>query len=390
MHKVFFLFLFLILSTQVFAEIVVAPSVELLTIQSEIIAKGKIIKVNDFQDEKNKSLKTIILSIDDLLKGKSDKPNLSIILDKYQLNKIQRNSEDFGNEFLVLLKKSKINERKYVPTLSNLPTSIFNLNKIPDLVFDKNGYLLNDADLILNTVNLWSNKHTKYSIRIDAKLPAIRSYGIYVNVPAEENYKNTFLLMAQAQDVNKKLKAAKELYKFPGQDTVDALYILLEDETEFTYKFASDVLSKIEYSVRLNAYNSLKILGEDPPQKEFKRKITREERRILREKVWRKSFRNALSNDWIISRVEDGNSIEYEGRDTTSVIITCKNNNAIIKFFLIPKEWNESLLPNGKKLGNQPNTQGSRHFFYSGNLPKEIQDKLIKYYNLKTKEELKQ
>jgi hypothetical protein len=159
---------------------------------------------------------------------------------------------------------------------------------------------------------------------------------------------------------------------------------LLEDETENFWNFSADTISRVEFGVRTAAYRSLQALGKPVSDKiELERKPTEAEQRSLRQSYWQKSFTEALSEGWKVVSVVDGRSRRVEGRDTTSVIVTCGEGESRCRFTLIPKEWNKKDLPAGANLGmNGRNSQGARHFFLDGTLPKEVKGKLTKYFGL--------
>jgi hypothetical protein len=124
-------------------------------------------------------------------------------------------------------------------------------------------------------------------------------------------------------------------------------------------------------------------LGKSVPDVELKRQPTEYEQRLLRQKYWQESFTNALPKGWKVLNIVDGATLQIEGCSTTSVSIICGNDESIVKFILIPKEWEEIHFPKANNLGiNGKDNQGGRYFFLEGTLPKNVQDNLVNYFGL--------
>jgi hypothetical protein len=119
------------------------------------------------------------------------------------------------------------------------------------------------------------------------------------------------------------------------------------------------------------------------PDIELERKPTDEEQHSLRINKWQKSFTEALSKEWKLISVEDGSTRTIEERSFTSIIVTCSDGTSTCKFFLMPKEWDKKDFPKGIDLGiNGKNSQGARYFILEGDMPKEVQEKVSKYFGL--------
>jgi hypothetical protein len=249
--------------------------------------------------------------------------------------------------------------------------------------------ILTDRGVLLDTVRSWAGSNISHSLwsEIPFDSPIFEHLyagsACYLKVPAEEKHRAHFIELARSAKPEERLKAALELRKFPGEETERVLYELLKDETENRRYSCADTLARVEYGVRAAAVRSLKALGRPVPELRLEREPTEEEQRSSRETYWRKSFTRALSDGWKVLSVEDGETRPVEGRNTTSVILTCGNGDARCRFLLIPKEW-EGSAPSGTEcLGiNGPDSQGARRFFLEGVLPEPVKGKLVQYFGL--------
>lgn len=382
MKQLSFTIIFFIFSIQLYAEIIVSPSIEWITCESDLVLMVKIEKINFAEPSQKVTYDNITFEIDEVLKGALNRKTIQLKIRSNYAKPINDDLADSANKFLIFLKKSD-EENKYIPSSSQFPLSIININKLPDFLYNKDGERLNDFDSISSIVKEWSNSKISYSIDIESKQKEIRSFATFVVVPAEEKYKEIFLNMMHSLSPNERKKASFELYKFPSLETEIALREILSDETEVKHFYAADEISKIEFSIRVAAINSLKKLGKSVPELETERQPTKEESRLLRQTYWQKTFEDAPPREWNITNIEDGVSFKIENRHTTSVIITCTNGEAEIKIILIPKEWKTIYHPNTKYLGGNLNSQGGRLFFVVGKISKSLEYKLINYFGLK-------
>jgi len=190
--------------------------------------------------------------------------------------------------------------------------------------------------------------------------------------------------MAQSDQPHERQEAASELSKFPSDETEGILRKLLKDDTVNFWHSSADTISNVEFGVRTAAYNSLKVLGKPVPEKiELKREPTEEEQRSLRHNHWRKSFGYAFSDGWKVTSIVDADTRRIEGRDMTSVILTCGKEESHCRVTLTPKEFDSKDLPGGEDLGiNGRNNGGARRFFLKGALSQEEKERLINYFGL--------
>ncbi len=384
MLKIFYIIsLFLITSTQIYAETLYSSSIEWMTCESDVIVLGEIEIIELAKPSRLITYDLLTIKIDKVLKGEIADRKLFFELNSSDTKTISETLNKSDNTFLIFLKKTADadNDKKYTPTSSQLPLSILNLDYLPAYIYDKDGKTVQSAPEIINLVKNWSDIKIADSLAVRPKI--FRSFADFILIPAEEKYRKIFLNMADSENPFERKRAASELSKFPGEKTETVLRRLLEDEIEETSYFAADVIFKVNYSVRAAAYKSLKVLGKSVPEVKLERQPTFDERRLLRQSYWKKSFTDALPVEWKVFSVEDDKSFQIEGRETASVTITLEKDSYIVRIVLIPKECDESHFPQTEYLGiNGKSSQGGRHFFLDGNLPKNIQSKLTDYFGL--------
>lgn len=382
MLRIFYIIFFLlIISNQIYAETLFSSSIEWITCESDVIVLGKIENIEFAKPNRLITYDLITIKIDKVLKGNVANRKLLFELKSSDTKTISENLNKSNNSFIIFLKKNTANDKKHTPSSLQSPLSILNLDHLPADIYNKDGKFIRSADEIINLTKEWANIKIAHSLTIETNI--IRSFGFFIVAPAEEKYRKIFLDMAQSENQFERKRAAFELSKFPGDETEKVLFNLLNDDTEQISYFAADVIYKIEYSVRAAAYNSLKVLGQSISDVKLERQPTFEEQHSLRQNYWKKSFTDALPVEWKVFSVEDGKSLQIQGHDTTSVLITLEKDNYFAKIVLIPKEWDKIYFPQTEDLGiNGKNSQGGRHFFLEGNLPKDVQDKLIGYFGL--------
>lgn len=377
------------------AEIMVASSIEWLTCTSEVVAVGKIEKITITKGVHSVIYEDCVVQVDEVLKGDMKGKKLTFCLRTLSANPTAKAFMNSKEGVLLFLSKSKDHGRethldnKYVPRSKHLPFSVIDLSNPPKDVFSKEMNILTDKDKILRIVRKWSTSAIAYSVDYEVPFDSPIHQRLYAGsacylwVPAEEKYRSHFMKLAQSPRTYERVKAASELYKFPGKESEAVLRELLKDQTENYWYSAADAISKVEFSVRVAAYRSLKALGKPVPEMVLERKPTREEQRELRHNYWRKSFKLALPDGWKVVSVEDGKTRTTSLGDRTVVVVACKSSSHSCKFTLIPKEWAKQDLPTSGHLGiNGQYSQGARHFFLDGALPKDAKTKVIRYFGL--------
>lgn len=269
-----------------------------------------------------------------------------------------------------------------MPVEQQVPPPVFDLSNLPKDVYSKESTHLTKPEEILRTVRAWAGSMITRSLLIHSSFDS-SPRGSALLVPAEEKYRAHFLALAGSQKPFERQEAAMELAKFPGPDTEQVLLELLRDNTENFWFYSADTVSNVEFGVRAAAYRSLQALGKPVPTLELERQPTAAERRKFRQDHWREAFAEALSDGWQVVSVEDGDTRQADGRDTTAVNVVCGKADARCTLRLIPKEWKTENLPAGEDLGmNGANSQGARRFFLDGGLPPAVKEKLTRYFGL--------
>jgi len=391
-----FLLVFLLFPAGVYAEIMAAHSIEWLTCKSEVVVIGEVKEICITKGEHSSIRRDFSVEVLEVLKGDVKGKDITFWSFEHHSMPLARDLMNSKKGVLLFLSKSNKHGMKshhdnnYVPTILYDQVSIMNLSKLPKHLYSKEMKILSDKKEILDLVRKWADSKILHSVWSEVswdspifnKLYAGSS--CYLIVPAEEKYREQFLKQARSDKPRERQKAAGELYKFPGEETTRVLRELLKDDTENIWYFSADTISNIQFSIRKAAYESLKALGKDVPEKiQLERKPTEQEKKSILLKYWTKSFTKALPQDWKIVSVEAGQS-HWSGRIiTTSVIIKCQKGSSNGTFILIPKDWDKKYLPDGTNLGiNGRNSQGGRYFFVEGSVPKEVKQKLTKYYGL--------
>jgi hypothetical protein len=387
--------LVLIVAGQSRAEIRVALSVEWLACKSEVVVVGKIKTINVAKGVHSVIYEDWTVKIDEVIKGDTKGEELVFCLRTLSAEPSAKVLMTSKEGLLMFLSKSTDHgperhlDNKLVPVSMQSRFSILDLSNVPGDVYTKEMRSLTDPNEILKIVRTWARSKIVHSLwsEVPCESPIFEHlYGgsaCYLIVPAEEKYRAHFMKLAQSDKPHERQEAASELYKFPGEDTERVLRGLLDDKTENVWLFSADTIARVEFGVRAAACQSLKALGRPVPKMELERVPTNEEQRSLRQSRWRKSFTEALSEEWKVISVDDGGVRKVEGRDMIAVIVTCGREALRCKLTLVPKEWDRKDFPGGEALGiNGRDSQGARYFFLEGNLPEAVKVKLIKYFGL--------
>jgi hypothetical protein len=386
----------LILSRQVQAELMYASSIEWLACKSEIIIVGKVKRVTT-EDSNSMNYEEATVELDEVIKGNVKEKQFGFSLRKYSPKTSLQDLMNSAEQVLIMLKRSTdygpndFLYNKYVPTSMQSPLSIMSFSEPKSEVYSKEMRILSDKKEILDSVRTWAKckvaRSVTKEVRPDSPIYERLYSGsaCFLLVPAEEKHRVEFLTLAKSDKPEERLRGAHGLSLFPGheEETERVLRELLNDKTERVSLYSEDTIAKIDFYIRASAYRKLQELGKSVPDIELERQPSDEQRRSLRAGNWERSFAGALTGGWKVLSVEDGKTRLINGRDTTSVIVNCEEGNSKARFLLIPKEWDKKDLPSATYLGiSRWDSQGAKHFFLEGVLPNEVQDKLVKYYNL--------
>ena len=381
----------------------VDATVEWLTCESQTVAVGKLVSVHSVKGPYEVVCEDCVLSVTEVLKGP---PARNLNFCYRHLSEGRPDWMTSKGDLLVFLavhqdrftdqEAASLTDPYYEARLHGLlmPVDeqrrppVFDLSHLPKDVYSQELTSLTKPEEILRIVRAWKDSTITRSLLIELPYdsPVSRTRGCSggaLLVPAEEKYRARFLALAGSQKPYERQKAAAELAKFPGPDAEQVLLGLLKDNAENVWFSSADTVSKVGFGVRAAAYHSLQALGKPVPTLELERQPTGAERRELRHSYWLKAFAEALTDGWQVVSVEDGDTRQADGRETTAVSVVCGKADASCTLRLIPKEWKNADLPAGKDLGtNGANSQGARRFFLDGELPPTVQEKLTRYFGL--------
>lgn len=348
----------------------VTATVEWLTCEAQTVAFGKLVAVHSVKGPYEVVYEDCVLSVSEVLKGP---PAQNLKFCYRHLSEEQPDWMTSKGDLLVFLaihqdrftdqEAANLTDPYYearlhgllMPIDIELPQPVFDLTKLPKDIYSKELTLLTKPEEVLQTIRTWATSTITRSLLVELPFgpPLSRTMGRCdeaLVVPAEESYRAHFLALAGSQKPYERQKAAAELAKFPGPDTEQVLFGLLNDNTENFWLFSADTVSNVEFGVRAAAYHSLQALGKPVPILALERQPTEAERRELRQSYWRKAFAEALTDGWQIISVEDGDTRLAGGRETIGVNVVCGKADAHCTLRLIPKEWKKEDFPTGRIL----------------------------------------
>lgn len=384
-----------------------ANSVEWLTCASEIVATGRVVKVSSVKGPGDVLYTDCVFEVAEAIKG----PPLKEITFCYrELTEKKPEWLTPGREFLVMLSRWKDSytdaqiasgafadpsyearmHNLLVPTSGGqLPLSLIDLSQPLKNLYTKDARTLTDKSELLGICRAWSKSPVSNSLmqEVPIESPIHRELwggsAVFLIVPAEDDYRARFLVQARSKDSHARQSAAAELWKFPGEDTESMLRELLNDRSETIWCSANDTIARIEYGVRAAAFRSLQELGKPVPRIALERKPTAAEMSAYRLEAWRKSFKEALPEGWKTTAITDGDTISRPDGDKTVVLVDISDGSSHGVCRLVPKEWDKSKLPAAGFAGMlQAGSQGSRYFYFEGDIPESVKLRLIQYFGL--------
>lgn len=384
--------LLLIFAHHGWAEMIGIASVEWLTCDSDVIVIGKVAEITRAESLYSTVFEDCKIQIDEVIKGGISGTELVFCWGAVPNQPEPQGFLQSDSSILFFLSRSDVRKENHhlhdmlVLTSKSFPTSAVNLANLPEEIYDRNATPLRDSKQIVSLTKSWADREVRYSLMGD-RLPPKEPSGIdggggrWLIIPVEEKYRAQFVADAQSDDPGRRWWAARELYKFPGEETERILRGLLKDETEQVMSPSADTISRVQYGVRTAAYESLQILGKPVPEIQLWRRATEEEQRSIRQDYWRRAFTEGLSDGWRVISLEDGTTRVLNELESTVVVVTVGKDDLRCKFTLIPYEWNLEISSEGENLGRAPGQLG-RVFYFDGELPSPVQKNLIKYFGL--------
>lgn len=374
-------------------EINVASSLEWIACSAELVVLGKSKEIKTTRGPGDVFYEDCVLTVERSFKKDLDGKEISFTLRRVGTGPTAEEWIDLPEGVLVFLVKSKDHgserhlDGKWVPANHSGQPALIDVSRPANLYLREMKFVAGKMEL-LRVVEDWAKSSVKHSLHVEVPTDSPIFSKLYAGsacfliVPAEEKYRGEFLKLARSPNPYQRAKAARELSKFPGEETEAVLRSLLKDDFQSHLLGAQDQIQLVSYHVRAAAHQSLKSLGHSVPDMELNRPPTADEQRKLREKCWSESFASALPKGWKVS-VADGPSRRFDDGERYIVLITCRHEKERGQFTLVPKEWPAAELPDKGYLGlNGPGSQGARRFYYEGDLSDEVRQQVVAYFGL--------
>ncbi len=370
-------------------------TVEALTCASDVIVVGELTDFIAKQTKDDVTFEGCTLRVTEVIKGSAG-PELTSChtLWPWQKEAAWRTK---GRGLLVMLRHATEQDdrhlrRQLIPVEDRDPLSIVDLASLRPTIYDR-GLRVKTRGELLVLVREWAPKKIAHSLHRDADFEseAFRELetgsGVWLFVPAEEKYRALFLRQARAPEQWDRVEAARELWKFPGPTTEQALRELVEDVSDNVPDTGGE-LTTASFPVRTEAMESLKKLGLTTPDLPVERTIPPAERSKLRALYWMGSLRQSLPNEWQLLSVTDGPTRKIHVRDgsvqdETVLQVEVEKERERYRIELVPLWWPPEDFPSGRRLGEDMAVSNRpRIFFCDPALPAAVQTALVRRYQL--------
>jgi len=368
------------------AEVMVGNSLEWLSISTPVIVQGTVETSADTAGQQK-----ITVRVTQVLKGKYRAKQVTVTVTTWTPRDTRVNPVQHA--CLLFLRPA---DKDPVDTFIGCRSSGLTYQSFIDLdapqdVYSKAMTCLTDTQQILGIIKKWAVSPVSQSLlrEVDFSSPIHpRLFGgsaVYLVVPVEECYRAEYLREARTPGQMGQSFAVAALRYYPGPETEALLQKLLHDDSWCYATYAADTIASVKYDVRAAAVDSLHALGKPTPADiVVERKPTAEEQRMYRQGYWRKSFTDALPAGWIVTAIADGETHPTFLGEMTGVLVTVRHDETTAIFCLIPKDWTDVPPPAGKYLGFV-NAQGGRQFNLDGNLPQDVEAKVVQYFGVEHK-----
>lgn len=214
-----------------FAEIRVATSLEWLSCSAEAIVIGKISNLTTERGPGDVTYEDCVVAVEQVLKGDPNARQIAFTLRRIGASPTARPLTKSREGVLLFLSKSKDHglerrlDDRWVPTIHYETPSIIDLSMPLEDIYSKEMKIVTDKEELLKIVREWAKSPVKQSLRWELPYgsPLFRKlYGgsaCYLIVPAEEKFREILLALAHSAKPYERETAARELWKFPGDET---------------------------------------------------------------------------------------------------------------------------------------------------------------------------
>ena len=265
-------------------------SIEWRTIESSVVAVGKITKHDTERGPGDVLYEEIVFEISENIKGAADKqisftfrhvdghhkPWIPPGGDLLVFLSVAKDYKDFNNPDVYIDPDARRMHKKLVPHPGGYdrPTgySVISLSDPLNDLFDRNQQPVSDKDELLKMCRTWVNSDVIHPLQIWVESDSLvftRYYSlsaVYFIVPAEEKFRERYLKYAKSAEEKERSQAAENLWKYPGDESEAALRELLKDESHSYWLSGPPyTIKEVEYNIRRAAYHGLKQLGKPVP-----------------------------------------------------------------------------------------------------------------------------
>lgn len=390
--KAFALCIVLMLGSSLRAENSYAATVEWLACSSQRVYVGTITTFDTTPGPRNVTYQLCRLHVDEVLKGDAGDRDIDFAVRSYDRGPTVEPLCKSRTTVLIFLEQPEHPEPgmagRWTPRIVEHGLPCIDLGNLPKGLYSKSMTKVVDREQLLKLTREWVNAPTRYSL--DSEVPFDNPIhnelwagsAVYLIVPAEEKFRDELMRQTSNDDVWDRAEAARQLFKFPGDQTVRRLRELLDDTGELRAMYSSDEIARYQFVVRAAAAESLRKLGEPVPELAMERQPTAKERLALRAEAWTSSFKEASKGAWEVA-VTSGETRLLDQRDRTIVRVTCKSPAGTGRLVLVPKEWPRGEFASLTDLGiNGANSQGARRFYVDGDIDASMRATIIRYFGL--------
>ena len=273
MHRLLLLLIFLLLWSQsVHAELMVGESLEWIVADSDLIVRGKIAKVEPFNDEQQTAWEEATVQVNETIKGTTTEP-LTFLVRCVGITEKPSQWQREGVELLLFLVKSKrydsldpdYGKTDFALRLWGADCSFIPLNNNPQAgLFTMDFNVIKERDDILKAVRSAAlyrpaDRPTEHRVEVPFESEVYQTLysgsGVQLVVPADERLETRAQQWLKSEDPEARQQGAVALRLFKSPEHIDLLRPLLSDPA-FLTTTRGKVKTRVYY-VREAAFKSL-------------------------------------------------------------------------------------------------------------------------------------